>query len=163
LIVLLLGLLTFGIFLGIGLMVLFRVRGRFAEVGDDEFDFFLLLVAFIININFLVELEEGLFAHTTDINDFLKGLDSVLEDWFDRLHDTESSLHVINLWLHTLDGFHFSCDLNKRLTIVESFKDSGGKCFLDVFDSSSLCNCGVAITLGLSVELKSAHTRQKNS
>jgi hypothetical protein len=49
LIVLLLGLLTFGIFLGIGLMVLFRVRGRFAEVGDDEFDFFLLLVAFTIN------------------------------------------------------------------------------------------------------------------
>jgi hypothetical protein len=134
--------------------------GRFAEVRDDKFDFFLLW-AVIINVDILVELEESLFAHTTDINDFLEGLDSILEDWFDRLHDTESSLHIIDLWLHTLNGFHFSSDLNKRLTIIESLKNSGSKSFLDVLDSSSLCNCGVSITLSLSIELKSAHTRQK--
>jgi len=32
----------------------------------------------------------------------LEGLDGVLEDWLDGLHDTESSLHIIDLWLHAL-------------------------------------------------------------
>merc|ERR1719329_1767277 len=27
-------------------------------------------------------------------------------DWLDGLHDTESSLHIVDLWLHTLDGLH---------------------------------------------------------
>ena len=37
-------------------------------------------------------------AHTSDINDLLEGLDGVLEDWLNRLHDTESSLHIVDLW-----------------------------------------------------------------
>ena len=31
-------------------------------------------------------------AHTSDIDDLLEGLDGVLEDWLNGLHDTESSL-----------------------------------------------------------------------
>jgi hypothetical protein len=26
----------------------------------------------------------------------------VLEDWLNRLHDTESSLHIVDLWLHAI-------------------------------------------------------------
>ena len=134
----------------------------FSEIRDNEFDgLFRFLI--LIDVNFFVELEEGLFAHTTNINDLLKSLDSVLEDWFDRLHNTESSLHIVDLWLHTLNGFHFSSNFNKGLTIVKSFKDSSGKSFLDVLDRSCLGNSGVSITLnlGLSVELSGADTRQK--
>ena len=47
-------------------------------------------------------------AHTSDINDLLEGLDGVLEDWLDGLHDTESSLHIVDLWLHAFDGLHLS-------------------------------------------------------
>ena len=39
-------------------------------------------------------------AHTSDIDDLLEGLDGVLENWLNRLHDTESSLHIVDLWLH---------------------------------------------------------------
>jgi hypothetical protein len=42
-------------------------------------------------------------AHSSDIDDLLEGLDGVLEDWLDGLHDTESSLHIVNLWLHAFD------------------------------------------------------------
>ena len=100
-------------------------------------------------------------AHTSDIDDLLEGLDGVLEDWLDGLHDAESSLHIVNLWLHALDGLHLPGDLHEGLSIVESLENSSSKSFLDVLDSSSLCNCGVSITLSLSIELKSAHTRQK--
>merc|ERR1712166_1642203 len=62
-------------------------------------------------------------SHSSDINDFLEGLDGVLEDWLDRLHDTESSLHIVDLWLHAFDGLHFSGDLNEWLSIIESLKD----------------------------------------
>jgi len=79
----------------------------------------------------------------------LEGLDGVLEDWLDGLHDTESSLHIVDLWLHTLDGLHLSGDLNKWLSIIESLKDSSGKGFLDVLDGSGLGNSGVSITSGL--------------
>ena len=51
-------------------------------------------------------------AHASDIDDLLEGLDGVLENWLDGLHDTESSLHIVDLWLHALDGLHLSGDLN---------------------------------------------------
>merc|ERR1712071_487008 len=62
-------------------------------------------------------------SHSSDINDLLEGLDGVLEDWLDRLHDTESSLHIVDLWLHALRGLHLSGDLNKWLSIIESLED----------------------------------------
>ena len=88
-------------------------------------------------------------AHTSDIDDLLEGLDGVLEDWLNRLHDTESSLHIVNLWLHAFNGLHLSGDLNEWLSIIESLEDSSGKGFLDVLDGSGLGNSGVTITSGL--------------
>ena len=88
-------------------------------------------------------------AHSSDIDDLLEGLDGVLEDWLDGLHDTESSLHIVNLWLHAFDGLHLSGDLNEWLSIIESLEDSGGEGFLDVLDGSGLGNGGVTITSGL--------------
>ena len=79
----------------------------------------------------------------------MEGLDGVLEDWLNRLHDTESSLHIVNLWLHAFDGLHLSGDLNEWLSIIESLEDSGGKSFLDVLDSGGLGNGGVSISSGL--------------
>ena len=58
----------------------------------------------------------SLLTHSSDINDLLEGLDGVLEDWLNRLHDTESSLHIVELWLHALDGLHISGDLNEWLS-----------------------------------------------
>ena len=88
-------------------------------------------------------------AHSSDIDDLLEGLDGVLEDWLDGLHDTESSLHIVDLWLHALDGLHLSGDLNEWLSVIESLEDSGGKGLLDVLDGSGLGNGGVTITSGL--------------
>ena len=91
-------------------------------------------------------------SHSSDINDLLEGLDGVLEDWLNRLHDTESSLHIVDLWLHAFDGLHLSGDLNKWLSIIESLEDSGGKGFLDVLDGGGLGNGGISISSGLGVE-----------
>ena len=91
----------------------------------------------------------SLLAHSSDINDLLEGLDGVLENWLDGLHDTESSLHIVDLWLHALDGLHLSGDLNEWLSVIESLEDSGGKGLLDVLDGSGLGNGGVTITSGL--------------
>merc|ERR1739838_350416 len=91
-------------------------------------------------------------AHSSDINDLLEGLDGVLEDWLDGLHDTESSLHIVNLWLHAFDGLHLSGDLNEWLSIIESLEDSGGEGFLDVLDGGGLGNGGISISSGLGVE-----------
>jgi len=88
-------------------------------------------------------------AHASDIDDLLEGLDGVLEDWLNRLHDTESSLHIVDLWLHAFDGLHLSGDLNEWLSIIESLEDSGGEGFLDVLDGGGLGNGGVGITSGL--------------
>ena len=97
--------------------------------------------------------ERGSFlAHSSDINDLLEGLDGVLEDWLNRLHDSESSLHIVDLWLHALDGLHLSGDLNEWLSIIESLEDSSGEGFLDVLDGSGLGNSGVSVTSGLGVE-----------
>jgi len=79
----------------------------------------------------------------------LEGLDGVLENWLNRLHDTESSLHIVDLWLHAFNGLHLSGDLNEWLSIIESLEDSSGKGFLDVLDGSGLGNGGVVITLRL--------------
>ena len=91
-------------------------------------------------------------SHSSDVNDLLEGLDGVLKDWLDGLHDTESSLHIVDLWLHTLDGLHLSGDLNEWLSVIESLKNSGGESFLDVLDGSSLGNGGVTISSGLGRE-----------
>ena len=88
-------------------------------------------------------------AHSSDINDLLEGLDGVLEDWFDGLHDTKSSFHIVDLWLHTFNSFHLSGDLNKWLSIIKSLQDSGSKSFLDVLDSGGFGNGGIGITSGL--------------
>ena len=81
-------------------------------------------------------------AHSSDIDDLLEGLDGVLENWLDGLHDTESSLHIVDLWLHALDGLHLSGDLNEWLSVIESLEDSGGKGLLDVLDGGGLGNGG---------------------
>jgi hypothetical protein len=91
-------------------------------------------------------------AHSSDINDLLEGLDGVLEDWLDGLHDTESSLHIVDLWLHALDGLHLSGDLNEWLSVIESLEDSSGKGLLDVLDGSGLGNGGITISSGLGSE-----------
>ena len=85
-------------------------------------------------------------SHTSNINDLLEGLDGVLEDWLNGLHDTESSLHIVDLWLHALDGLHLSGNFDEWLSIIKSLKDSGGKSFLDVLDGSGLGNSGIRVT-----------------
>ena len=79
----------------------------------------------------------------------MEGLDGVLEHWFDGLHDTESSFHIVDLWLHALNGLHLSGNFDEWLSIIESLKDSGGKSFLDVLDGGGLGNSGITITSGL--------------
>ena len=94
----------------------------------------------------------SLLAHASDINDLLEGLDGVLENWLNRLHDTESSLHIVDLWLHALDGLHLSGDLNEWLSIIKSLEDSGSEGFLDVLDGGGLGNGGSGIISGLGGE-----------
>ena len=91
----------------------------------------------------------SLLAHSSDINDLLEGLDGVLKDWLDGLHDTKSSFHIIDLWLHALDGLHLSGNLNEWLSIIESLEDSGSKGLLDVLDGGGLGNGGITISSGL--------------
>ena len=100
----------------------------------------------------LNELRCSFLSHSSDINDLLEGLDGVLEDWLNRLHDSESSLHIVDLWLHALDGLHLSGDLNEWLSVIESLEDSGGEGLLDVLDGSGLGNGGIGITSGLGGE-----------
>src|SRR6056300_642900 len=88
-------------------------------------------------------------SHSSDVNNLLEGLDGVLEDWLNGLHDSESSLHIVDLWLHSLDGLHLSGDLNEWLSIIESLEDSSGEGFLDVLDGSGLGNGGISISSGL--------------
>jgi hypothetical protein len=78
----------------------------------------------------------------------LEGLDGVFENWFNRLHDTKSSFHIIDLWLHAFDGFHLSGDFNEWLSVIKSLKDSGSKSFLDVFNGGSFGDGGVSISSG---------------
>jgi hypothetical protein len=99
-------------------------------------------------VNFIAE-RCSLLSHTSDINDLLEGLDGVLEDWLNRLHDSESSFHIVDLWLHSFDGFHLSGNFNEWLSIIKSLEDSGSKSFLDVLDGSGLGNGGITISSGL--------------
>ena len=91
-------------------------------------------------------------SHSSDIDDLLEGLDGVLEDWLDGLHDTESSLHIVDLGLHTFDGLHLSGDLDEWLSVIESLEDSSGKSLMDVLDGSGLGNGGIGINSGLGGE-----------
>merc|ERR1712139_318704 len=91
-------------------------------------------------------------SHSSDINDLLEGLDGVLKDWLDGLHDTESSLHIVDLWLHAFDGLHLSGNFDKWLSVIESLEDSSGKSLLDVLDSGGLGNGGITISSGLGSE-----------
>merc|ERR1719329_1846595 len=63
-----------------------------------------------------------------------------------QINDMERRLHIVDLWLHTLDGLHLSGDLNEWLSVIESLEDSSGKGFLDVLDGSGLGNSGVTVT-----------------
>merc|ERR1712113_1369567 len=91
----------------------------------------------------------SLLAHSSDIDDLLEGLDGVLKDWLDGLHDTKSSFHIVDLWLHALDGLHPSGNFDEWLSIIKSLEDSCGKSLLDVLDGSGLGNGGVTISSGL--------------
>ena len=82
----------------------------------------------------------------------MEGLDGVLKDWLDGLHDTESSLHIVDLWLHSLDGLHLSGDLDEWLSIIKSLEDSSGEGLLDVLDGSGLGDGGIGVTAGLGGE-----------
>merc|ERR1719453_1308133 len=81
-------------------------------------------------------------AHSSNIDDLLEGLDGVLKDWLDRLHNTKSSLHIVNLWLHALNGLHLSGNLDEWLSVIESLEDSSGKGLLDILDGSGLGDSG---------------------
>ena len=96
--------------------------------------------------------DRSFLTHSSDIDDLLEGLDGVLENWLNGLHNTESSLHIVDLWLHTLDGLHLSGDLDEWLSIIKSLEDSGGEGLLDVLDGSGLGNGGIGITSGLAGE-----------
>ena len=91
-------------------------------------------------------------AHASDIDDLLEGLDGVLEYWFNRLHDTESSFHIVDLWLHAFNGLHLSSNFNEWLSIIKSLEDSSGKGFLDVLNGSGLGNGGISISSGFAGE-----------
>merc|ERR1711908_252302 len=78
--------------------------------------------------------EYSLLAHAADIDDLLEGLDGVLKDGLDGLHDTEAALHIVDLGLHALDGLHLAGDLDEGLAIIKSLEDAGGEGLLDVLD-----------------------------
>merc|ERR1719197_108995 len=124
-------------------------RGKWVNVSFWQFSGKLLSYHGKLNSS---KRRSSFLAHSSDINDLLEGLDGVLEDWLNRLHDSESSLHIIDLWLHSLDSLHLSGDLNEWLSIIESLEDSGGKSLLDVLDGSGLGNGGIGITSGLAGE-----------
>ena len=94
----------------------------------------------------------SLLAHAADIDDLLEGLDGVLEDWLNRLHNTKSSLHIVDLWLHTLNSLHLSSDLNEWLSVIESLEDSSGEGLLDVLDGGGLGDGGSLVISGLGLE-----------
>ena len=91
-------------------------------------------------------------AHSSDIDDLLEGLDGVLEDGLDGLHDTESALHIVDLGLHALDGLHLAGNLDEGLAIIKSLQTTGGEGLLDVLDGSGLGDGGISITAGLARE-----------
>ena len=91
----------------------------------------------------------SLLSHSSDIDDLLESLDGVFEDWLNGLHDTESSFHIVDLWLHSFDGFHLSGDLNEWLSVIESLENSGSEGLLDVLDGGGFGDGGVGITSGL--------------
>jgi len=93
--------------------------------------------------------QDSLLAHASDVDDLLEGLDGVLENGLNRLHDSESSLHVVDLGLHALNGLHLSGDLNEGLSVIESLEDSSGESLLDVLDGSGLGNGGISVSSGL--------------
>ena len=98
----------------------------------------ILLSTSLLALNGIFIPYSSFLSHTSNIDNLLEGLDGVLKNWLDRLHDTESSLHIVDLWLHTLDGLHLSGDLNKWLSIIESLEDSGGEGLLDILDGGGL-------------------------
>ena len=107
-----------------------------------------IIINLCFGLNILVSINFSLLSHSTDINDLLESLDGVLEDGLDGLHDTESSLHIIDLGLHAFDGLHLSGNFNEGLSIIESLEDSGSEGFLDVLDGSGLGNGGIGVSSG---------------
>merc|ERR1712146_71116 len=97
----------------------------------------------------------SLLAHASDINNLLQGFDGVLKDGFNRLHDTKSTLHVINLRLHAFNSFHLSSNLDQGLSIIKSFEDSCSKGFLNVLNGGGFSNSSISISSGLGSEGRS--------
>ena len=93
--------------------------------------------------------ECSLLAHAADIDDLLEGLDGVLEDGLDGLHDTEAALHIVDLGLHALDGLHLASDLDEGLAVIESLEDAGSEGLLDVLDGSGLGDGSIGIAASL--------------
>merc|ERR1712007_424758 len=87
-------------------------------------------------------------SHSSDVNNLLEGLDGVLENWLNRLHDTESSFHIVDLWLHAFNGLHLSGNFDEWLSIIKSLEDSSGQGFLDVLDGGGFGNGGITISSG---------------
>ena len=108
------------------------VEGVYSELGN------IFMFLHPCNVIFIIVSHCSFLSHSSYINNLLEGLDGVLKNWLNRLHDTKSSLHIINLWLHAFDGLHFSSNFNEWLSIIKSLEDSGGKSFLDVLDGSGL-------------------------
>ena len=95
-------------------------------------------------------LEESFSSHSANIYNLLQSLNSIFKNWFDRLHNTKSTFHIIDLRLHSLNSFHFTSNFNERLTIIKSLKDSCSKCFLNIFNGSSLCDSSSDIIFSFS-------------
>ena len=87
----------------------------------------------------------------------MEGLDGVLEDGLDGLHDTKSAFHIIDLGLHAFDGLHLAGNFDEGLTIIESLEDSGSKSFLDVLDGSGLGLQAAALPLLLKILVPSPY------
>ena len=86
----------------------------------------------------------------------MEGLDGVFKNWFYRLHDSESSFHIINLWLHSFDGLHLSGNFYEWLTVIKSLEDSCSEGFLDILNSSGFRNsrCFIISSFGSESRLK---------
>jgi len=107
-----------------------------AEVAGNSIPAWLILN----KSGLIINLYKGLLTHASHINNLLEGLNSILQNWLNRLHNTKSSFHVVNLWLHSLNGFHFSGNFNKGLSIVKSLQDSSSQSFLNILDCGGLSN-----------------------
>jgi len=130
---------------------LFLLHTTWSEVATLTTPAVSLVILEEVDLLLSVELDE-LLTHASNVDDLLEGLDGVLEDWLNRLHNTKTSFHIIDLWLHTLNSFHFSSNFNKWLTIVESLQNSSSKSLLNILDGGGLGDSSGFIVSRLEIE-----------